>query len=425
MNRNSVMENNQATVDDVREAKEYAFNVRQRTLDQVAREGRTPTPSELATIKRANDEALALERRVGAAQSERSFTEAMERRIPAGMMPDTREVRGNSLGARFARERGEWIKDRRNRPSGNPWTSAYLELDDPRFSGGFGGDVHATTLTTGVGTGGALVVPQYLPGIVPVPLRKPVVADLLGVGPASSNLIIYMAETAYTVNAAAVAEGATKPESGITFTQVSEPVQKLAHFIPVTDELLEDVPAIAAYVDQRLILGLQVVEDDQLLNGSGTPPNLTGLLARTGLAPDQPRGTDTNVDAIAKQIAAIETANPGVKVTGIIMHPTNWQTSRLMKNTLGDYLGGNPFAPVMTPALWGLPVAVTVAIPVGTALVVCKEAATVWRRGGINMAASNSHQDFFIKNLVAIRCEERLALAVYRASCFGRVTGLN
>ena len=67
----------------------------------------------------------------------------------------------------------------------------------------------------------------------------------------------------------------------------------------------------------------------------------------------------------------------------------------------------------------------TVAIPLGTALVVCRSAAMVFRRSGIMIAASNSHQDFFIKNLVAIRCAERLTLCVFRPACFGRVTGLN
>jgi HK97 family phage major capsid protein len=414
------------TIEDVREAKTYAFTLQQRVMDQATREERAPTASELATIDRANQEALAIERRVGAQRTERNFMEAIDKTTKGmAMARDPREVRGNSLGAQFARERGDWIKDPRNRPSGGiSWSSAFLELDDPRFSGGGGGEMHATTITE-TGTGGFLAVPQYLPGVVPVPLRLPVVADLLGVGPASSAAVIYMAETTYTVAAAAVAEGAAKPESAISFAQVTEPVQKLAHWIPVTDELLEDVPAMAAYVDQRLVRGLQVVEDDQLLNGNGTAPNLNGLLTRVGLAPDVARGTDTNVDAVAKQISAIATANPGVTVTGVIMHPTNYLSSRLIKNTLGDYIGGSPFEPVMPPALWGVPVARTVAIPLGTALVVCKEAATVWRRGGISIAASNSHQDFFTRNLTAIRVECRLALAVYRTSCFGRVTGLN
>ena len=62
----------------------------------------------------------------------------------------------------------------------------------------------------------------------------------------------------------------------------------------------------------------------------------------------------------------------------------------------------------------------------GTALVgAFKTAAQLFRKGGLRVEASNSHSDFFTKNLVAIRAEERLALAVYRSAAFGTVTGLN
>ena len=415
--------NTAALREELQDAKAELGGMLDRITSQAEREQRPQTESERASIRQKRDRVEALERQIGASVTERNFTEALERQV--GRMTrdarDTREggVRGSTLGAQFARASGDWLKDPRNR--GSRWESPVQEFDDPRF-----GDMHNTTITTTQGgAGGVLVAPQYLPGIVPVPLRPPIVADLLGAGTTGENMIISNVETAITVNAAAVAEGATKPEGAITFAQVQEPVAKLAWWIPCTEELLADLPAMRDYVDTRLVAGLQVVEDDQLLSGDGTAPNLKGLLNRTGLAADVPRGTDTNVDAIAKQIAAIETANPGVKVTGVIAHPTNYLTSRLQKTTTNEYIGGSPFEPVMPPALWGLPVALTTAIPLGTALVVCRSAAMVFRRTGILIAATNSHQDFFIKNLVAIRCEERLALCVFRPSCFGRVTGLS
>ena len=82
--------------------------------------------------------------------------------------------------------------------------------------------------------------------------------------------------------------------------------------------------------------------------------------------------------------------------------------------------------PPQPTSLWGLNVAVSPVIPLGTALVGCfKTAAMLFRRGGLRVEVSNSYSDFFIKNLVAIRAEERLALAVYRPSAFGSVTGLS
>src|SRR5262249_1846068 len=158
---------------------------------------------------------------------------------------------------------------------------------------------------------------------------------------------------------------------------------------------------------------------------NGVGPNFLGLLLRPGLAPDVPLGTDTNADAIAKQIAAIATTS-NLAPDGIIMHPSNYLKIQLSKTTgSGDYYGDGPFAAPGTPTLWGLPVALTTAIVLGTALVgAFKAASQYFKHGGVRVEATNSHQDFFIKNLVAIRAEQRGALAVYRAAAIGKVTGL-
>ena len=74
-----------------------------------------------------------------------------------------------------------------------------------------------------------------------------------------------------------------------------------------------------------------------------------------------------------------------------------------------------------TDALWSKPVLVTGALGAGTALVGTRAAAQVWRRGGLSVEASNSHSNFFQLNLVAIRAEERLGLAVYRPNGFVEV----
>jgi HK97 family phage major capsid protein len=385
----------------------------ERTRDQSDREGRRPfTSTERQMIQTAIERADGLRRQLSSVSTSTALQAEIER-LTGGRVGAS----GNTLGAQFVNSTaGRWLRESKNR--GSRWESPVVEIADPR---GFG--VFATTITEG-GTGGVPPPPQYLPGIVPVPLRIPVVADLLASGPTNSNAIVYLQETSYTVAAAAVAEASAKPEAAIAFAQKTEPVVKLAHWIPVTDELLEDVPAMATYIDARLMRGVEIVEDDQLLNGSGVAPNLLGLLARPGLAPDVARGTDTNADAIAKQMAAIQTTTNLIP-TGVIIHPTNWETIALSKNTQGGYYGAGPFQMPTPPTLWGKPAAITPAIPVGTALVVCGTAATVFRRGGINVQASNSHQDYFIKNLTAIRAEERIALAVMVPAAFGKVTGLN
>ena len=107
------------------------------------------------------------------------------------------------------------------------------------------------------------------------------------------------------------------------------------------------------------------------------------------------------------------------------MNPVNWATCQLMKTTQGLYIGAGPWNTPQTPTMWGLQVAVTPVMAVGKAMIgAYQTAAQLFRRGGMRVEATNSHQDFFVKNLVAIRAEERLALAVYRDAAFGSVSAL-
>ena len=291
------------------------------------------------------------------------------------------------------------------------WTSPAVEMQ-------------ATLLDESAGSGGALIIPDNRGLVAPLILPTPV-ARLIAPGETSSNLVEYQRGT-FTNNAAAVAEGTAKPESALVFEPVSDPVRKIAHWIPVTEEFLEDAEAARSIIDREMLYGLDLAENDQLINGDGLGANITGFLARVGLAADVPRGaSETNADAVFNQIFAIWTAT-GLMPTGIVMHPNNWKTCAAMKNTLGENLGTGPFDAPQTPVLWGLPVALTVAIAAGTCLVgAFGTMAQLFRRGGTRVEASNSHASFFIENKVAIRAERREALCVMRPQAFGTCSALN
>jgi HK97 family phage major capsid protein len=375
-------------------------------------ENRVMTDDETAAIHKLRDEGLALQDKIGRLKGVDSLTEELSRLTSVAITkPPSRILK--SLGEQFVgSDAYEFFRKGLHRTSAT-WRSPSTEL------------FHAATLTEDPASGGALVVPDYRPGIVQTLTRPLAVADLLAPGTTESNMVSYMSESAFTNNANAVAEGAAKPESVLTFTAVQDPVRKIAHWLPVTEEMLEDVPQIRSYIDSRLRLGVELEEDDELLNGTGVAPELLGLRNRPGLATAIARGADTNADALFKQIMALY-STAFLMPTGIVLNPTNWSTTVLTKTTTGEYITGGPFSPIQTPTMWGLPVAVTPAQPVAEGLVgAFKTGAQIFRKGGMRVEASNSHQDFFIKNLVAIRAEERLALAVYRPGAIGKVTGLN
>jgi len=379
--------------------------------------GRLITKEEKAAVQAILDDAKAIKARIDGTQDQAAMLAEIDR-LTAGMTSSPRNDRQaqhilKSMGQQLIDDPAyaSFIKNAGHRGS-SAWTSPMVELQ-------------ATTLDTTSGSGGPLITTDYQPGITPLLFKRLTVADLIAPGTTDSNSITYMKETTFTNAAAAVAEGATKPESTLVFAQVTDPVQKIAHWLPVTEEMLEDFSATRSYVDSRLRLGLSITEEDQLLNGNGTPPNIRGILQRTGLTAAQARGADTNADAIFKQITTIS-STIFVMPDGIVLNPANWQTIQLAKNAAGNYLGSGPWANAQPAQLWGYPVAVTPSIVANTGLVgAFREASQFFRKGGVRVEASNSHMDFFIKNLVAIRCEERGALAVYRPAAFGTVTGLN
>jgi HK97 family phage major capsid protein len=391
--------------------------------------GRLMTAEEKGAIDAAVAEIEAIDQRINATKSDAALLgrldaltsgDALARRpASAGEAPRTTL----SIGAQFTRSEEFKSLIRSGLRRGSSWSSGAVECYAPQLT------MRGTTLTEDPASGGKLVVPQYLPGVQSLMFKRLVVADLMGSGTTTSNAITYMVETTFTNAAAAVAEGAAKPESALVFDQRTDPVSKLAHWLPTTEELLEDVPAVQAYIDARLTLGVQLAEEDQLLNGNGTPPNMTGIMNRAGLAAPVARNgaatpPETNAEAILRQITAIATS-AFVYPDGVVVNPANWFTTITSKDGSGAYFGGGPFSSVPTASIWGTPVAVTPSIVANTALVgAFGTMAQIFRKGGIRVEASNSHQDYFIKNLVAIRAEERLALAVYRPGAFGKVTGL-
>jgi HK97 family phage major capsid protein len=274
--------------------------------------------------------------------------------------------------------------------------------------------------------------PLSLTGYTPQAIRLPTiitpgemenrVADLIPQGNTNQNSIPYMEETTTTNGAVEVAEGATKPPSEILFTEKTSPVRKIATILPVTDELFADAPGMRSYVENRLRTFVKQREDGQLLVGDGSAPNLRGILNISGIQ-TQAKGSDPTPDAIFKAMTKIE-VNAFLDASGVVMHPNDWQDIALLRTADGIYIWGSPNAAV-TKRIWGLPVVTTTRITENTALVgAFRDASQIFRRSELAFAVSDQHSDFFAKNLLALRVEERLALVVFRPKGFCTVTGV-
>jgi HK97 family phage major capsid protein len=379
--------------------------------------GRLMTTEEKAAIQAILDDGKKIKSKIDGLQGDHNLQQEIER-LTSGMAAAARQGNAERI-ARETRSIGQqFVAD--------PLYQAWVKGENHRQKGSLspGVEVMAATLTSDPASGGTVILPDNRPGIIELLFKRMVIADLIAPGTTDSNQIAYMKEKTFTNAADAVLEGGLKPESTLVFEAATSAVRKIAHWIPVTEEMLEDFKQTASIIDSRLRLGLELKEEDELLNGTGIAPHLLGLMNLPGLTAAQARGADSNMDAIFKQMTTIATTVFSL-TDGIVVNPANWQTVQLMKNAAGNYMGSGPWAPAQNPTLWGVPVAVTPSIVAGTALVgAFRSAAQIFRKGGIRVESSNSHASFFVNNLVAIRAEERLALAVYREAAFGKVTGL-
>lgn len=267
-----------------------------------------------------------------------------------------------------------------------------------------------------------LVPSQRLQGIVTPGLRRMTVRDLLPQSRTSSNLIEYARELVLTNNAGPQydtssptpgQEGAVKNESGITFQLANAAVTTIATWIPASRQVLSDAPMLQSYVDGRLRYMLDLEEEDELLNGSGSNGELNGLMNQA-TAFTYGVTNQTALDTLLK--AMLQVSLSEFETSGFVLHPTDWTNILLLKDTTGRYLFADPHN-MERARVWGKDVVATQAMALGQFLAAAFDlSAEIFDREDANVRVAEQHADFFIRNLVAILAEERLALVVYRTA---------
>jgi HK97 family phage major capsid protein len=244
------------------------------------------------------------------------------------------------------------------------------------------------------------------------------VRDIIGVGTTTSDTISFVRSTS-TRNADTVAEGAAKGQSEEAFTEVTEPVQVIAHYFRVSNQALADFSQLATYLQVEGVAGLKDVEDTQILNGTGVSPDLSGIItdAGTTYAGGTDNTDDTDIDVLVKAYWQLM----GLKYmpSFIIVPPAKMKDIQLTKATDGNYIYPN-FAPVGLNdwAINGVPLYVHHAMPADTFLIGDSRKALVWDREQVNVKMSESDATNFTTNKTTIRIEERLAVATYDTAAF-------
>jgi HK97 family phage major capsid protein len=309
--------------------------------------------------------------------------------------------RGKSLGEQFVN---------------SPGFKALAEMPEPNRKGHRADMIVKATLTSlttdAAGSVGAGVVPATQP-IDLLPRRRLTVRDLIPQIQITSGSVEVPVQKAFTNNAGMVAEGDEKPGSDTQLELKTFPARTIAHWEKASRQILDDIPQLKGMIDSDLIYGLKFKEEAQLLSGDNTGQNLNGMIpqATAYSAPIVLAGNTYTMDILG--LAALQLANANYTADGIVMNNADWWEIRLMKDDEGAYIYGPPNVAV-EPRLFGVPVVPTAAMTSRKFLVgEFQRAATIFDRWEARVEVGFVDDDF-IRNLVTVLGEERLAFAVKR-----------
>ncbi|KAA9133755.1 phage major capsid protein [Microbacterium caowuchunii] len=319
--------------------------------------------------------------------------------------------RAKSLGEHFVKHLG-------NRSLKNPGTIAVPEFKAATDTQAVGGHE---------GAYGPLITDVDRNFILPKRERL-VVEDLLGSGNVSGTAITYPVFGPLEGGTDFVGEGRQKPQMHVGDpTWRTDALGEVAGWFKMTDDMAEDLDYVVSEINSTALYDLAQKTEQALLSGSGTGVNLLGIRNREGVQ-THVQGIDTVADAIFKGIRKVQTAT-GFTADALVINPLDYENLRLGKDGNGQYYGGGYFQGqygnggfIEVPPVWGLRTVVSLAAPQGEPLVgAYRPAAKVFRKGGVRVESTNSHEDDFTNDKITVRVKARLGLQVKYPSAFVKI----
>lgn len=366
--------------------------------------------AKVAAIKALNDECSDLHGQVKELESLDGIKAGMgelgelRRDVPLPANGGHRETEQKSLGSMFVESKA--FKDYTPGSLGGPVASFDLDLKGTLFqtSAGWAPESLRTGHVEYLATRPAPDVITFFPEYA-----------------TSQAVVKYMEETTFTNAAVETAEAGAYAAATLQLTERSQTVRKIAVFLPVTDEQLEDEAEARSYIDNRLTFMLRQRLDSQALVGDGNAPNLLGTENVSGIQ-TQALGTDPIFDSALKVFRKIRD-NGFAEPSAAFIAPSKFETLALTRTADGIYILGSPVDP-SPRTLWGIPLKQTTA-HTSTKIVAgdYTNFAGLYVRRGVDVQVGYNNDDF-TKGQLSIRADVRVAVVHFRPKAFGTVTGL-
>lgn len=388
-----------------------------KTAEQLAAEFKAATDSAIDNVKAIAEDAL------GKASKGEKLTEQLKADADEALVK-MNELKGqvSELAQKMARDggsEGEEAKSLGARFVEHEDFKSWAEGRPRKGKADMAVKATITTATTdAAGSVGAATDRTRLPGVQELPRQRLVVRDLISPGRIDNASLEYIQEKGWNNGADVVAEGAMKPGSDIQLELISTSARVIAHWMKASKQALSDVSQLRSLIDSRLLFGLALKEEQQLLHGDGTGQNLHGIIPQaTAYAIPAGLATEglTIIDTL--RIAMLQAVLAEFPATGHVLNPIDWAGIELLKDEIGRHIIGAPQG-ATAASLWRLPVVDTQSIAQGKFLTgAFQMGAQVFDLWDSRIEVGFENDDF-TRNLVTILAEERIALAVYRPEAF-------
>jgi len=284
-------------------------------------------------------------------------------------------------------------------------------------------------LITGVSdvSAGAFIAPDYTGIYEPLGRIPLVLRDLISQRQTTSDVVEFVRQTQQVQEAAPVQEAnvkvvtgatgeisGTKPQGSLAWEKVTANVKTIAVYMAATRRALSDAAQIRGIIDQELRDDIAEELEDQMLNGDGVGENFTGVLNTAGILQ---QAFDTNIFTTTRQAITTLQVTGRSRPTAWLFNPSDWETVELAQDSVQRYYGNGPFAQGPN-RLWGYPVVESQFVPTGHALLADWRKAILWDRQRTTIMVTDSHSDWFIRNIIAILAEMRAAFCLIRTTAF-------